>query len=167
MRVVALLLVLATAFGAAALWQSRRVEALEAERELARQFEAGELASGPLGTIPAGWAHVVIGGPAAVDPLSSAPSSAQVGGDTASGATRGASTQVPAPTQIPQAAPASADFEVIVEPGQSLSKIARSHYGTAPVALVRQLSRYNGMADENALRAGQKLRLPPIEQLTR
>jgi hypothetical protein len=69
MRVVALLLLLATAFGAAALWQSRRVEALEAEREHARQLEAGELAEGPHGTIPAGWAHVVIGGPTAVEPV--------------------------------------------------------------------------------------------------
>jgi len=161
MRVVALLLVLATTFGAAALWQSRRVEALEAERELARQLEAGELASGPLGTIPAGWAHVVIGGPAAVDPIAPATSSAQVGAGTSSEA---------APSEPPQAAeaaPSTADFEVVVEPGQSLSKIARNHYGTAPVSLVKELARYNGMADVNSLRAGQKLRLPPIEQLTR
>ncbi len=156
MRVVALLLLLATAFGAAALWQSRRVEALEADREHARQLEAGELAEGPHGTIPAGWAHVVMGGPSAVEPVTSA---APPGLTTPPTVEPGSSTQ--------PAAPAKVDFEVIVEPGQSLSKIARGHYGTAPVALVRELARYNGLADENALRAGQTLRLPPIEQLTR
>ncbi len=156
MRVVALLLLLATAFGAAALWQSSRVEALENERELARQLEAGELTNGPLGTIPSGWAHVVIGGPAAVDPVNTS-------------ATSGAASPAPEATApaAPPTTPASVDFEVVVETGQSLSKIARSHYGTAPVALVRELARYNGMANENELRAGQKLRLPPIEQLSR
>ena len=155
MRVVALLLLLATAFGAAALWQSRRVEALEAEREHARQLEAGELAEGPHGTIPAGWAHVVIGGPTAVEPVPS--------GNSQPSAPPPSSE----PAGIPQVPATTADFEVIVEPGQSLSKIARGHYGTAPVALVRELARYNGLADENGLRAGQTLRLPPIEQLTR
>ena len=156
MRVVALLLLLATAFGAAALWQSSHVEALEAERELARQIEAGELTNGPLGTIQAGWAHVVIGGPAAIDPVG-APAHADM-------------TQPPqAPVETPpsSAEPMSKDFELVVEPGQSLSRIARSHYGTAPMTLVRELARYNGLESENALRSGQTLRLPPIEQLTR
>jgi hypothetical protein len=33
--------------------------------------------------------------------------------------------------------------------------------------LVRALARYNGLADEGSLQAGQTLRLPPLETLQR
>ena len=154
MRAVALLLLLAGAFGVAALWQSRRVSRLEEERDFARRVEAGEVRATSEEEIPAGWATVVLGGTSPARTPQPATESMPT------------NAQVP-PTSEPAAtAPSpSPDFELIVEPGQSLSKIARAHYGTAPVALVRALARYNGLADEGSLRAGQTLRLPPLETL--
>lgn len=151
MRAVALLLFLAGTFGVAALWQSRRVARLEEEREFARRVEAGEVRATSEEEIPAGWATVVLGG-----------TSPARNPQTVSAPTRVAPEPQPEPA-APQAP--NPDFEVIVEPGQSLSKIARAHYATAPVALVRALAEYNGLADEGSLRAGQTLRLPPIETL--
>ena len=154
MRAVALLLFLAGAFGVAALWQSRRVSRLEEERELARRVEAGEVRATSEEEIPAGWATVVLGG-------TSPARTAQPPADSTPVDTQASPTSEPvAPAPSP-----SPDFELIVEPGQSLSKIARAHYGTAPVALVRALAQYNGLADEGSLRAGQALRLPPLETL--
>jgi nucleoid-associated protein YgaU len=156
MRAVALLLLLAGAFGVAALWQSRRVSRLEEERDFARRVEAGEVRATSEEEIPAGWATVVLGGTSPARTPQPAAESMPT------------NAQVP-PTSEPAAtAPSpSPDFELIVEPGQSLSKIARAHYGTAPVALVRALARYNGLADEGSLQAGQTLRLPPVEMLQR
>jgi nucleoid-associated protein YgaU len=156
MRAVALLLLLAGAFGVAALWQSRRVSRLEEERDFARRVEAGEVRATSEEEIPAGWATVVLGGTSPARTPQPATESMPT------------NAQVP-PTSEPAAtAPSpSPDFELIVEPGQSLSKIARAHYGTAPVALVRALARYNGLADEGSLQAGQTLRLPPVEMLQR
>lgn len=165
MRAVAVLLFFAGAFGVAALWQSRRVARLEAERALAERVQAGELAKTPDGPIESGWAAVVIGGPSGVAPSSAAPQQ-----DPVSGAGEqqpedgGSSTEPAAPEQTPAML---GDFELNVEVGQTLSEIARAHYGSAARDLVRALASYNGLSDENALRAGQLLRLPPIDQLQR
>jgi nucleoid-associated protein YgaU len=156
MRAVALLLFLAGAFGVAALWQSRRVSRLEEERELARRVEAGEVRATSEEEIPAGWATVVLGGTSPARTAQPPAESKPVQPTPAQPAEPAAATPTP-----------SADVEVVVEPGQSLSKIARAHYGTAPVALVRSLARYNGLADEGSLQAGQTLRLPPLETLQR
>lgn len=57
------------------------------------------------------------------------------------------------------------DTELIVRPGQSLSKIAATSYGRATFDLVDRLARYNQLDDPNALRAGQTLRVPVKEKL--
>ena len=158
MRAVALLLFFAAAFGLAALWQSRRVEALKAERRLAAQIQDGEIGDSASGLIEAGWGVVVVGAPSGVEPPAAAPE--VDAGD-------------PAVVDQPQPAPPApgdallGDFELVVEAGQTLSKIAKAHYGSAARDLVGALARYNGLADENALRAGQRLKLPPLDQLER
>lgn len=150
MRAVAVLLFFAVAFGFAALWQSHRAAQADEARALAARAQAGEVGLTDLGPLEPGWAAVVIGRPAGVEPAGEANDEA-----------------APAPPQepVPPQPQPPDDFEVLIEAGQSLSEVARAHYGTAPVALVRALALYNGLADENSIRAGQKLRLPPIERL--
>lgn len=153
MRAPLVLLGLAVAFGLAAMWQSRRAQEHAAARELAARQQAGLVAVSESGLLEPGEASIVIGRPAGRE----APPKPETGGT--------ATPPQPAPSPTPPQPAPPADFTVTVEAGQSLSKIAREHYGTAPVELVRSLARYNGLPDENAIRAGQALKLPPIEKL--
>lgn len=56
-------------------------------------------------------------------------------------------------------------FEVTVRPGQVLSRICEDFYGTGRPPLPALVARYNELADEHSLRAGQILKLPPRERL--
>ena len=170
MRTLILVLLLACAFGGAALWQQQRTARLREERALAAQVAAGRAAMTPSGLLGPGEAVVVIGGPAkqpgapgaAPKPVPAPPS----GGAPAPGPGGNLPRSLPqAPIPAPVPAPALGDFELEVGAGQSLSKIAHDHYGHAPVELVSKLAQYNGMADANALRAGMKLKLPTLERL--
>jgi hypothetical protein len=189
MRAVVLLLFFATAFGSAALWQAQRVEALKRERELAADIQQGKVGESPSGLIEAGWGVVVIGTPSGLPvvgapsgvPVVDAPSGvsvidAQSGVpviDAQSRAEPAPLAEAPRAPEAPQVAPPArgdaqlADFELVVESGQTLSKIAKAHYGTAARDVVRALARYNGLADENALKLGQPLKLPALDRLQR
>ena len=61
-------------------------------------------------------------------------------------------TQAPAPTPLPTLAPA----EYVVQAGDTLSAIAQE-FGVTIAALAA----YNEIADPNAIRVGQRLRIPP------
>ena len=52
-----------------------------------------------------------------------------------------------------------------VKPGESLSSICQERY--ADRTLCRELAEFNGLADPDALQAGQRLRLPPANDLVR
>jgi nucleoid-associated protein YgaU len=156
MRATLVMLFFAAAFGIAALWQSRRVEALQRERETAARIQNGELVHGSDGLIEAGWADVVVGRPSGVD---------AIGESAAEPMPQSAPEPVEQVPATPPAPVALGDFEKVVQSGETLSEIARAHYGTAAHDLVTALARYNGLSDSNALREGQKLRLPPIDQL--
>jgi hypothetical protein len=168
MRVVAILLVFAAAFGLAALWQSRRVDRLRRESELAQKLRDGELGETSSGIVPQGWGVVVVGRPSGAEPIGGATVEVEVEDVVESeGAADARPDSAPANAALPPALdPASlADFELTVAPGHSLSEIAKEHYGTAAGAVVGALARYNGFADADRLRAGQRLLLPPIERL--
>lgn len=163
MRAVAVMLCFAAAFGAAAIWQAQHIRELHARRDLAARVQDGEVASGPSGLIEAGWANVIVGRPSGVEPLDPFPAAAgQKRADEAP-------TVTPEPIEQPPAIEPVVpnDFELVVESGQTLSEIARAHYGTAAQELVKALAKYNGLADANAVRVGQKLRLPTRETLQR
>jgi nucleoid-associated protein YgaU len=99
--------------------------------------------------LPAGWGSVVLGAPSGAEPPSVAPA-----------------TPAPlAPEVTRHEAPVAPELELVVAPGQSLSLICKEHYGTASVALVESLARFNQLESANSVRAGQKLRLPPLEML--
>ncbi|MDP6540954.1 MAG: hypothetical protein QF903_11365 [Planctomycetota bacterium] len=122
-----------------------------------------------------GPARIVIGRPAGTTPLADwpvpsaplpAPEAATLveaaGPDSAPAfdeldpAGLGLEADLPPPTPV---------FEVTVRPGQVLSRICEDFYGTGRPPLPELVARYNGLADEHSLRAGQTLELPPREQL--
>ncbi len=150
MRALALLLLLASGFGLAALWQSRRVEAMRSDREAAARVAAGELAETGSGLVPAGSAVVLVGAPSGATPLERSASEAE--GLDVSDAGSFEHPDLP-------------DFELEVRSGQSLSSIARAHYGESSAALARALALYNGLDDPDRLRIGDRILLPRIEKL--
>lgn len=169
MRSLVLILALAIAFGAAAAWQSRKVEALKAERARAEAIANGELAQTPSGEIPAGWAVVTVGRPSG---------RSSVGADLLpDGGESKAAADEPFefdPSVAPDdSAPAASlpiedgqrIWELNVAEGQSLSSIAAAHYGSAPAELLEALARYNALASPDELRIGQRLELPPLDLL--
>lgn len=161
MRTVLLLLGIAVAFGAAAAWQSNKVAALEAERARAQAIRDGELAQTESGEVRAGWAVVTIGrpsgrAPAPLDPA--APEFEPTEPDLAPGLEELTPTQTPLPEYLD-------DYELIVEAGQSLSSIAREHYGQANESMLAVLAAYNAMSSPDALSVGQRLHLPPLDVL--
>lgn len=163
MRTLVLILAIAVAFGAAAAWQSRKVATLKAERERAAAIADGLIMETESGEVRAGWAVVTIGRPAGHEDVDSKTSAA-----TPAAAELGLDEQPPQ-VSAPETGESgwSADWELTVEAGQSLSKIASAHYGTAPAQLVDALARYNALTSPDELRAGQRLRLPPLDLLLR
>jgi nucleoid-associated protein YgaU len=160
MRTVLLLLGIAVAFGAAAAWQSNKVAALEAERARAQAIRDGELAQTESGEVHAGWAVVTIGRPsgrvpAPLDPATDEEPPAFAAEPELEGLT-------PIETPLPEYLD---DYELIVEAGQSLSSIAREHYGQANESMLAVLAAYNALSSPDALSVGQRLHLPPLDVL--
>lgn len=157
MRILILVLALACLFGGAALWHQHRVATARDAQSEARRIAAGEAARTEVGVLREGWSAIVVGKPA--ERVASA--------STANAASAAPPGTAPPPSSDPAigptAAPTSAeaaDFELVVQPGQSLSKIAAAQYGTSRKELVDALARYNGLASPDALQAGFKLKLP-------
>jgi nucleoid-associated protein YgaU len=146
MRALLLLLALAAAFGLAALWQSRHLQGLRERREVAAMVADGAFAETSSGLVPAGRAVMTLGVPSGAPPLEGEPAEdvADVGRFQ--------------PPDLP-------DFELTVQPGQTLSQICEAHYGTSNRSLVGALAEYNGLADADALSVGDRLRLPELDKL--
>lgn len=159
MRTLILLLVLASGFGLAALWQSWHVDELRAQQRRAWELADGEFAETESGRLEEGWAAVVVGTPSGAEPVPLETESEP--------ALEAALLELELEDQLapPTEAPVLGDFEMEVQPGQTLSGIAHAHYGTAPTALVQALADYNGIGDPNALRAGAWVLLPERERL--
>ena len=156
MRALLLLLLLAVAFAGAALWQDRQLGQLRADREALAQVAEGRLGETDSGFVPEGWAVVTVGRPSGAGKIVIEPAPASIG------------EAAPPPNEAggpPADWRALGDFELVVQTGQTLSGIAKTHYGTAGGDLVRALAEYNGMDDPDRLRLGQDLSLPPIERL--
>jgi hypothetical protein len=163
-------LVLVALFLAAATWQRRFSEAARDERnaELGRPVHGVEAP-------PEGWSVVTVGRPGGGEPFgatSPAPTPARAPGSPAGAAPaktpppaapQAPSPSTPAPSQLqPQGGDSSA---WLVEPGQSLSGICSTRYGTARAEVVDAVARHNGLSSPDLVRQGQRLDLPPIERL--
>jgi nucleoid-associated protein YgaU len=147
-RALALLLLLASGFGLAALWQSRRLEAMRSEHEAAARVAEGDLSETESGLIPAGSGVVLIGRPSGASPL------------------EGATDDAPEVTDAGQFEhPELPDFELEIRSGQTLSSIAEAHYSNKSLALVQALAEYNGLEDPDLLSPGDRIFLPQIEKL--
>ena len=48
----------------------------------------------------------------------------------------------------------------MVQPGDVLGSICKAHYGTAKLALVQAVARYNGLPSADAIRADDPVLLP-------
>lgn len=133
------------------------------------QPRTGEDPDGP----PPGWGRVVLGAPsgAPARPRPAAPESPTPAPPTVDGPRASSSHTAPLDDDGPVAPPAEppprypADLELVVRPGQSLSKIVAQSYGRSTPDLVRRLAAYNGMSDPNLLQAGQSLRVPVKDKL--
>ncbi len=174
MRILLGALILVALFLAATTWQRRFSEAARAERDAslgmptARAFEA-----------PAeGWSVVTVGRPGGGEPYGPSPAPRPPAPATATGT---ATAPTPAPPQRPTSSPGSSAQPTsvpqtpkpaaqgatawTVEPGQSLSRICSTRYGTARAEVVDAVARHNGLASPDLVREGQRLDLPPIEQI--
>lgn len=118
---------------------------------------------------PSDWGRVIVGRPSGAEPVQ-APRIERVPAPERAASTPGQpapSVHAP-PPQLASgngATPPARAFELTVQAGQSLSSICQAHYHSARPALVNALARYNKLADPSRLRAGQKLRLPPENEL--
>ena len=79
---------------------------------------------------------------------------------------------VPSDPTIPPSAPAQPplptlqeDRELVIAPGDSLSRICEQHYGTSRQSVVEALARYNGLGSPNRIRTGAILLLPDFDRL--
>jgi nucleoid-associated protein YgaU len=152
-RTAILLLLLTCAFGSAALWQERKVAQLERERAEALRA-AGGAAPLPLEQrLAPGEGVVIVGRPSGAEPVEVSPP------QVAAAAAQGEDWERAAAERL-------GDFELEVRPGQTLSQIAHAHYRSHAPELLRALAAYNGLADPDRVKAGQRLRLPPVEKLT-
>ena len=148
MRGLVLLILLAAAFGLAALWQQRHLAELQAARRAAEAEADGVLRSTPNGDLAPGQAVLLVGRPSGAEPRP-----------------RPTPAEQAMPPAAPQAESALEDYALEVQPGQTLSGIAYLHYQESGPALVRALAAYNGLEDPDQLRAGKALRLPPRQRL--
>jgi nucleoid-associated protein YgaU len=162
-------LILIGLFAIANVWQARWTRSVEAERDAAR----GARPAAPLQDWPE-WGKVIVGRESGVEPVEPLPAPAAKAPPTAGHGTPAQAGQPAARAPAPRAAtppepakelPASTETKHVVGAGQSLSTIAKAHYGSARKELVDALAAYNKLADAGSIRAGQTLLLPPIEKL--
>jgi nucleoid-associated protein YgaU len=162
-------LLLLVAFVAAAIWQtSWRAEA-RAERGLVR---SGQQRTPPPKAQDEGWGRVIIGRPSGAEPVQPAeppasprfPKSAPEADPGHDPSKRAGDRLAPPGSEQPTAA-ALGDGHVVVQSGDTLSRLCQAHYGTSRPDVVQALAAYNGLKDADSLRAGQTLNLPNLERL--
>lgn len=159
MRALLLALALAGLFGLALWWQERHWAGIRAEQSAIAAEQDALTSSTPSGTLLAGQAVLIVGGPSGAEPVAR-PVAAHP-------------TPAPKPKQgavvkdpdLPVNDDPLPEFELLVQPGQTLSGLAHLHYGEHGRELLGALARHNGLSDPHQLRAGAVLRLPPIETL--
>lgn len=159
MRALLLALTLAGLFFLALWWQERHWAGIRAEQSAIAARQDGLEAPTPSGTLAAGQAVLIVGSPSGAEPVARPASPRATPRPAARPEQRAAD-----PDQPLHAGPLP-EFELVVQPGQTLSGLAHLHYGRHGRELLAALARHNGLSDPHQLRAGAVLRLPPIEVL--
>ena len=167
-------------FALAWLWQERNIEQSRRIRDdapdlLAKAVDtdtSGQPAVSPLAHLDPGWGRIVLGRPSGAEPTprpepieSSDPQSETAPSDPPG--SEDSPTDEPGEPTAPNPVPSKwpADQELIVRPGQSLSKIIAGAYDRSTPELVTKLATYNGMENADKLRVGQKLLIPSKDKL--
>jgi len=153
-RILLGLSILVALFALAWAWQTRTMASLRDQRApQSPEADAEEVGRAALEDLPEGWGAVIVGRPSGATPLETA-----------------APPQPPEPVvdesrwrELEERA--LVDYQVEVQPGQSLSRIAREHYGRLDAELIERLARHNGLADPDHLEVGAILLLPSEERL--
>lgn len=160
MRALLLALILAGLFGAAFLWQERHWAGIRAEQRAVEAEQDARAHPTESGTLEAGRAVLVVGNPSGADPVPRPQEAREPESPRAEGPTAVSSDPDSPLTREPLP-----EFQLEVQPGQTLSGLAHLHYGEHGSELLEALAAHNGLASVDALRAGAILRLPPIERL--
>lgn len=147
MRAALWIAVLIAAFVLAWMIQERWADARREERDAAyaRPSEVGT-------DLPEGFSRVVVGEPSGAAPVTPpSPPAPRAAPDPGRGGS-------------PSANGDRLRHHVVVK-GESLSKICAAFYGTARKDVVEAVARANGLSNPEAVRAGQQLVLPPLQEL--
>ncbi|MBL8694002.1 MAG: LysM peptidoglycan-binding domain-containing protein [Planctomycetes bacterium] len=155
MRVAIWVALLVAAFVLAWQIQERWAEARRAERDAAY----GRVSSGE-GNLPEGFGRVIVGAPSGADPIERprpAPTSDEEHETEAGGSTGRAAQGQPDARRLRRH---------VVQRGDSLSEICAAAYGTSRKAVVDAVARANALPNPGAIREGQELVLPPLEELS-
>lgn len=127
-----------------------------------REAAARELGRAELRPLDQGWSRALVGRPSGVEPVDVPPRAPKEGPPA-----EAAPVQTPRDPSLEQRTPAPAAVRHVVATGETLASICALHYGSKKKDVVAALARFNGLADANALRAGQTLLVPRIEDLRR
>ncbi|MFT7479057.1 MAG: hypothetical protein ACI80N_002347 [Gammaproteobacteria bacterium] len=178
MRALVGLLVLLTLFASAAAWQGRLTSDQRRRQDHQRGVPSISVAARESGqTLQAGWNTLIVGRPSGSQPFfdnvaDALPDQPRPGNRLERDALPQETERAPAPRPEPQPVPHfGPDFEIVVRPGDVLSKICQGHYRTRPDGIglhqiVEAVGRYNGLASADALRAEFVLRLPDVDRFT-
>ncbi|MFN0241357.1 MAG: LysM peptidoglycan-binding domain-containing protein [Planctomycetota bacterium] len=149
--------------------QERWTSTVRAERDAA--FDRRDL---PSNDDEPAWARVIVGRPSGADalpavdesgPRTSAAASTPPQADARSSPAEHVRSTVAAAASSSNAVAPGGGKTWIVQPGQTLSEIVRTHYGSAPVERVRAVARANRLGDAGLVRAGAQIVLPPLAEL--
>ncbi len=121
------------------------------QKEVARRPDTVDTAPGEL---EEGWIRVRVGGRQAVATESAEGPGTSGAGSSGAGSSGAGSSGA-----------GSSDFVLVVQPGQTLRRIALEHYRRADGALLDALARYNELGNPDDLLAGSQLHLPELSRL--
>ncbi len=164
MRAAIWIAVLVAAFVLAWQVENRWADARRAERDEAYS----RIATSGTET-PAGFGRVVIGEPSGAPPIlgqqpSPTGSANRAGTGAKSSPESGGAAKIETGGNGQAARPVALGRHV-VRKGESLSKICAAFYGTARKDVVEAVARANGLTNSGAIREGQALVLPTLEEL--
>jgi nucleoid-associated protein YgaU len=156
MRIALWLLVLVTVCAGLLLWNERITVDARAERD---QLRGGRAQPGESGD---GFDHAIVGEKSGAPPIEVAPLPAPPPGGVPGGDPHRGNDGPDRPAPAPQAA-----TEHVVAAGESLSTICQAHYGTSKPDVVAAVARANKLEKPGQIRAGTKLLLPPLSELSK
>ena len=107
-----------------------------------------------------GWTRLVIGRPSGADPVALPTDYSQPEAEREM-----LIGLEPESVYFEEDIPLPSDFEITLDSSSTLSEVCVRFYGSGAPKLYKRLASYNGFDDPDAIRAGQKLFVPPTREL--